>query len=160
MSPDPQAISKLIDRYQQGISTFESAVRGAEPSTFDSAPAPGKWSIRQIAAHLTDSESVAAVRYRMIAAQPGCRLTPYDQDKWAEHLIYTNQPLEETLIAFAAQGRLNVAMLRNLTQEAWARTAIHEERGEYTLYGMVEHNAGHTERHTEQVLSIRQKSKF
>ena len=137
---------------------MEDAVRGAAPYIMDNAPAPGKWTIRQILCHLTDSETVAATRFRMFVAQPGSLLKAYDQEKWADTLGYANMPLEDTLRCFVAVRRNTVNMLRALPLQAWERKAVHEERGEGDLFGQVEHNAKHAETHAGQVMNIRNKA--
>lgn len=158
MKFEQQQISALVERYENGIPLFDRAVCGASASEIDKISAPGKWTIRQISCHIADSEAVAAVRYRMIAAQPGSSLSAFDQELWAEHLVYSKQPWEVALGAFAATRRYNCAMLRALPVETWSRTAVHVERGEHTLYKMVEHNAQHLENHAGQVTNIRQNS--
>src|SRR5260370_39487201 len=46
-------------------------------------PAPGKWSIRDIVAHLADTELVQSCRCRWMAFEDNPALIPFDQDKWA-----------------------------------------------------------------------------
>ena len=155
MGFDLPTISQLLDRYHHGIHLFTETLQG---TPLDVAPAPGKWTARQITCHVADSEAVAAVRYRMIAAQPGSVLSAFDQEKWESQLLYAHQSAEEALAAFSAMRLHNLNMLRGLPLEAWSLTATHEERGEHTLYRMVEHNATHVENHAGQVLAIRQKA--
>jgi hypothetical protein len=152
---DLPSITELLNRYEKGIVLFTDAVHGVPADRFDTPPQPGKWTARQIVAHVADCEAVAAVRYRMIAAQPGSTLTAFDQDRWANQLLYAYQPWEDALAAYAAMRRHNLHMLRALPPEAWSRSAIHEERGENTLFRMVKHNAEHVENHAGQVLNLR-----
>jgi hypothetical protein len=152
---DLSATAQLLDRYHQGIALFVDAVHKVPEAQMDSIPAPGKWTARQIVCHVADSEAVAAVRYRMIAAQPGSTLTAFDQEKWEIELHYAQQPFTEALEAFEVMRLYNVNMLRGLPLGHWGRVANHEERGAYTLFKMVEHNATHVEGHTGQVLRLR-----
>jgi hypothetical protein len=147
----------LIDRFENGIQLIESATRGAEEAFCDRPPAPGKWSIRQIVTHVTDADVVAAMRFRLIAAQPGSRLTPFDQEVWAERLGYNRQPLSDALKAFVAVRKYTAQMLRNLPEAAWSNTAVHEERGEVSLAAYVEHMCVHAENHAEQIRKARSK---
>lgn len=158
MDPDFPMVSQLLDRYQTGVTLFTDAVGGVPVDRLDVPPAPGKWTVRQIVCHVADSEAVAAVRYRMIAAQPGSSLSAFDQEKWEHQLWYAHQSLDEALAAFTAMRRHNLNMLRVLPQDAWSRVATHVERGEHTLFRMVEHNATHVESHAGQVLAFRQES--
>ncbi|HUR37560.1 MAG TPA: DinB family protein [Terriglobales bacterium] len=152
---DLATIAQLLDRYHRGIALFSEAVWSIPANRVDEPPLPGKWSARQIVCHVADCEAVAAVRYRMIAAQPGSMLSAFDQEKWEKELIYEAQPMADALAAYAAMRLHNVNMLRGLPLGHWARIATHVERGEHTLYRMVEHNATHVESHAGQVLAIR-----
>ena len=147
----------LIDRFEKGIQLIENAVRGAEEAFCDRPPAPGKWSIRQILVHVADADVVSAMRFRLIAAQPGSRLTPFDQEIWAERLNYNRQPLSDALNAFVAVRKYTAQMLRNLPESAWSNTAVHEERGEVSLPAYVEHMCVHAENHAEQIRKVRNK---
>jgi DinB superfamily len=154
MSPE---IKNLLDRFENGTTVFEDALRGVPPAVADRVPAPGKWSIRQIAAHLADAELVGAVRMRFIAAQPGSPLKAYDQDVWANELAYTKLPVEDSLAAFRAARKYTSTMLRNLPESAFTRTGMHEERGEESLQRLVELYCDHTDHHARQIRELRGK---
>ena len=150
-------IQNLIQRYGKGIQVFEDALRGLTPEVADRVPAPGKWSIRQIAVHLADSELVTAVRLRWVAAQPGSKIPAYDQDTWTAKLAYEKQSLDEILELFRAVRRATATLLRHLPEEAWANTGNHEERGVVTFKQFVELYTDHAEHHSRQIRDLRSK---
>lgn len=151
-----EEITQVIQRFEATIALVENEVKTSLPQIWDKSPAPGKWTIRQIMAHLADCEAIAAMRFRLIAAQPGSTLTAFDQDIWAQKLTYSKQPVETALAAYVTMRRYNVHMLRNLPEDAWSRIAMHEERGPQTLTKMVEHNSKHAEDHAAQIRRIRE----
>jgi len=157
MDFDAVSVKELLDRYHQTKAHFETAARSVPPDKFDSPPAPGKWTARQIICHLGDCEAVAAWRYRMIIAQPGSTLTAFDQEKWEKELGYGGQSWEDALRAYTVLRWYNLEMLRRLPVEAWSRVAMHEERGENSLFRLVKHNAEHVENHAQQVRNIARK---
>src|SRR3954471_11182986 len=55
---------------------------------------PGKWAVRFILHHLSDSETVLFDRIRRVLSEPRQVIWVYDQDAWATGLDYTNLPLE------------------------------------------------------------------
>ena len=57
--------------------------RGLSVDELAGRPAPGKWSIQELAAHLADDELVGAYRIRMILSSPGTPIQAFDQDVWA-----------------------------------------------------------------------------
>lgn len=146
---------QLISRYEQGIETFAKALDGITPGVLDRAPAPGKWSIRQLAAHVAESDMVGAVRMRFIAAEPGSPLKAYDQDVWANSLYYNQQALEQSLALFGGVRQATAAILRRLPEAAWNHVAMHEERGAVSLTEMLELITRHAEHHCQQIRHLR-----
>ncbi len=62
---------------------LERLVKGLPISRLRERPAPGKWSVSEILAHLADAELVTAWRLRQILGAPGTPIQAYDQDSWA-----------------------------------------------------------------------------
>ena len=151
------AHEELIRRYEKGIDVFEKALAGVPESKLDTPRAPGKWTIRQIAIHVTDSEVVGLARFRTIAAEPGKTIKAYDQEKWTSNLHYEKQPLKESVELFRAGRKQTAAMLRALPESAWKNTAVHEESGEQRLDKFLEHYCEHVENHAKQIMETRQK---
>src|SRR3954465_12736114 len=56
--------------------------------------APGKWSVRYILHHLTDSETVLYDRIRRVVSEPRQVIWWYDEDAWSKALSYSERPLE------------------------------------------------------------------
>jgi uncharacterized damage-inducible protein DinB len=146
---------ELIKRYEQGVAALELALRDLPEAALDRIPAPGKWSIRQIAAHLADAEIVVAARLRWVAAEPGSLLKAFDQETWANKLHYEHRSLQQSLELFRALRHATASMLRSLPEPAWLHTGTHEERGEVSLRRLVEDYSSHAERHTGQILELR-----
>ena len=105
------------------------ALRGLPATAADFKPAPGKWSLRQIVAHLADAELVVCTRLHWAAAEPGKAIVAYDQDKWAATAQYEATPLQLSLETFKAVRQWNLSFLRKLTPEQWEGFVTHEERG-------------------------------
>ena len=55
---------------------------------------PGKWSVRYILHHLSDSETVSFDRIRRVLSEPRPVLWVMDQDAWVTGLDYSQVPLE------------------------------------------------------------------
>ncbi len=144
-------VQDLISRYEQGAHLLEDALRGVPPEALDRVPAPGKWTIRQIAIHLADSEIVIANRIRAVAGDPGSRLLAFDQEHWAANMPYDRLPIEPAIALVRALRESTAGLLRALPESAWARTGDHEERGVLSLQDIVESGANHGENHARQI---------
>jgi len=107
--------------------------------------APGKWSLRQIAAHLADCEIAWSWRLRQAYGQPGVMIQPFDQDTWAP--IYSTYSFTDAQATYATLRRWNILFVQALTPEDRAKAVFHPERGEETLWTIVEIMAGHDLHH-------------
>jgi hypothetical protein len=152
-------IPALLERYRRGPELLAVVLTGVFGEEEDFVPAPGKWSIRQIVAHLADSEMVAAHRFRQVIAEDNPTLVPYDQDAWAQNLDYARRKPKQSLESFRRMRTENYELLKDLPETAYQRTANHLERGVMTLRHMIELYAQHAESHARQLQEIREKFK-
>src|ERR1700754_2593032 len=70
------------------IQKLAKAIKGLDKKKLSKRPAPGKWSITEILAHLADTEMVASWRMRLILGQNGAPVHAFDQDVWATTFKY------------------------------------------------------------------------
>src|SRR6202795_334947 len=57
-------------------------IKGVPTSKLRKRPAPDKWSVAEILAHLADIEIVVGWRMRSILGTPGTPVQAYDQNAW------------------------------------------------------------------------------
>ena len=117
--------------------------------------APGKWAIRDVFAHLADSELMGGVRLRMVLAQDRPTLIGYDQDLWSDRLRYSEVDVRRALEQFAVLRRSNLRLWENLSPADLTRVGLHNERGEESLGHMRNLYAGHDILHLNQLDRIR-----
>ncbi len=86
----------------------------ATPSKLRKRPAPDKWSIAEIVAHLADTEIAGGWRMRLILGAPGCAVSAFDQDSWVTALHYDKRDPRKALEQFRVLREANLAMLKNL----------------------------------------------
>ncbi len=149
----------LIDQYKDGYRVVAEALAGASDQELDTPPAPGKWTAREIAHHLGDSEMTAAVRLRLLVATPRPQIMGYDQEEFARRLYYDKRPIEASLDAFNAARRSTAEILDRLTETEWRREGTHSEAGRYTPESWLEIYAGHAHAHADQILVARNAGK-
>ena len=130
-------------------------LKGLTEKQLSRRPAPGKWSIKEIVAHLADGEVILGSRYRFIAAHDKPAIAGYDQDLFVEKLGVGNATTEELLDDFEMARMVNIGLLARLPDEAFDRVGIHSERGEESIGTIVTLYAGHDRVHLAQVETIR-----
>jgi hypothetical protein len=133
---------------------LERLIKGAPASKLRKRPAPGKWSVAEILAHLADSEVVRGWRMRQILGAPGTQIQAYDQDTWAAAGHYEKRDARKSLEHFRAAREANLVLLKSLTPEQWKHHGMHAERGVETIEHIVHLNAGHDVNHTRQIERI------
>ena len=148
-------IPTLLERFRRGPELVASALTGISGVEEDFVTAPGKWSIRQIAAHLADSELVGAHRLRQVIAEDNPTLIAFDQDAWTKNLDYSRRKAEQSLETFRRIRTENYELLKAVPDSAWERTGNHTENGPMTLLRLLEGYAGHAESHARQLQQIR-----
>lgn len=129
-------------------------VRGVPRTRLTKRPAPGKWSVGEILAHLSDTELVGGYRVRTILGAPGTPIQAYDQDKWAEAGGYARRDPRESLALFSTLREANLKLLKSLRPEQWKQSGMHAERGEESIEKIVRMFAGHDRNHIQQIERI------
>ncbi len=133
---------------------IEALIKGLTAKQLAKKPRPGKWSIREIIAHLTEAEMVMCCRARWIAFEDKPTLVPFDQGKWSQAWAREKEPLGETLGRLRLLRRSQVRLLKSLPKAHFKRTGHHLERGIVTLKEQMETAAGHDLNHLEQIERI------
>src|SRR5687768_7420575 len=132
-------------------------VEGLSADHLDQRPAAGKWSIREIVAHLADDELVGAYRIRLILSAPGTAIQAFDQDVWARTGRYGTRDISDSLALYRTLRFANLKLLQSLTAQEWDLSGVHAERGIESLRDIARYFAGHDINHFRQIESIRRR---
>ena len=114
--------------------------------------AEGKWSPREVVAHLADCELVFSFRLRQTLAMPSPVIQPFDQDEWAKR--YGSYDMASALVMFHAARGWNMKLIGGLSEADWQREMTHPERGTMTFQNVIETIAGHDINHLAQLQSV------
>ena len=148
-------IPELLERYRRGAELVAVAITGAAGPELDFKPTPDKWSVRQIVAHLADTEAVTVARLRSMIAEDNPALVPFDQNAWADKTDYAKRKPSQALDTMRHLRADNYALLRDLSEETFSRTGTHSRRGPMTLLDLLRLMAEHAEKHATQIRSVR-----
>ena len=149
----------LLERYRRGPEVLAMVLTGVFGEEEDFVPAPGKWSPRQIVAHLADAELVGAHRMRQVIAEDNPTLIAFDQDAWTRNLDYARRKPKQSLESFRRIRAENYELLKELPESAFERTGNHSENGPMTLRRLLEGYAEHAESHARQLQQMREEYK-
>lgn len=161
MQETPQQYTQRILGYLEGKKPMEvlaatprqiaRLVKGVSGKKLSQRPAPNKWSVTEILAHLADSEIVYGFRIRLILEAGDPPIQGIDQDKWAKFSDYATHDPTLSLEALRTNRERLVSLLKSLPREGWDLHGIHSERGKETVTRVVEMLAGHDLNHMMQI---------
>jgi hypothetical protein len=113
----------------------------------------GRFTPRQVVAHLADWEPIMRQRIATACAQPGAMLEVYDEVAMAAENGYSQSDPMEQLEVFARERAVTAGYLRSLQGEVWDNTVRHPERGDQTTEDLANLLLGHDLYHIEQISS-------
>jgi hypothetical protein len=133
------------------------AIKGVPTSKLRKRPAPDKWSVSEIVAHLADAEIAIGWRMRLILGAPGTPISAFDQDAWVTSLHYEKRDPRKSVEQFRVLRDANLALLKSLKPEQWKHYGMHSERGQETIEHIVRLIAGHDLNHLQQIERIQKR---
>ena len=148
-------LTEDLERFRRGAEVLATVLTGAAGEEVDYAPAPDKWTIRQIMAHLADAELVGAHRLRLVIAENNPTLTSFDQKAWTKNLDYARRKPTQSLETFRRLRAENYELLKELPESAFDRVGSHTANGPMSLRRLLQGYADHAESHARQVQEIR-----
>lgn len=129
-------------------------IKGQSGAKLRKRPAPGKWSVNEILAHLADTEIIVGFRIRLVVGEPGSSYSAVDQDAAVTTGHYEKRDPRTSLEHFRVVREANLALLKSLTPDQWKNYGMHSARGKETIEHMVRMYAGHDLNHTRQIEGI------
>jgi DinB family protein len=150
----------LVGSIQPAISLLEKTPKILETLLCDLSgellhwkPAPDRWSISEVLAHLSDLEQLYAERSRRMVSEDSPALQKYDQAQ-SPGGDYSRGSAGEHLAHFVRARRSSTGFLKGLPASAGERTGIHSELGCVTLSQMLNEWALHDLGHLRQIAEL------
>ena len=119
-------------------------------------PAPGKWSVQIVLAHLDDVEQLGMrSRGEAMVKQDRPLLKSFDQEARVIEMRYEKIDPRQSLASFTRQRNLNLKWLRKLRPAHLKRKGVHEKVGEVSVGEFLNEWAFHDLGHLKQILEIK-----
>jgi len=129
-------------------------IKGVPTARLRKRPAPDKWSVAEIVAHLGDVEIAIGWRMRFILGAPGTPVQAFDQNAWVNAGHYEKRDPRKSVELHRVVREANLALLKSLSPEQWKHYGHHAERGQESIEHMVRMVAGHDINHLGQIERI------
>ena len=128
------------------LEALDVLLGGVGPERETYAYAEGKWSIRELIGHLIDAERVFGYRAFCIARGESRNLPGFDENEYMLRAPYNQIDLEDLLRELRLVRLSNIAMLRNLDDEAWMRIGTANDN-QVSVRALAFIMAGHVRHH-------------
>ena len=112
---------------------------------------PGKWSVRFILHHLSDTETVFLDRIHRVLSEPRPVLSVMDQDAWAKALDYSLVPLDITRGVYESVRNAIIYFAGMHYERNGHLEWVHSVDGVRTLRDEFDKVAAHNENHLRQI---------
>jgi uncharacterized damage-inducible protein DinB len=135
---------QLTGQLQQLELLFESVTDRAALARY----ADGKWSIKEVLGHLSDTERIFSYRLLRIARGDQTPLPGYDENAYVPAGDFDRRPLSMLLAELRATRLSTAALMEGLPPESWARRGaangkpISARALAYIIVGHVSHHMG------------------
>jgi len=143
--PREALVRELTDSMHEALAAFD-----APEAALNRSYGAGKWTLRQILIHLSDSETVLLDRLRRMASENNPALIGFDENLWVTGLAYEKRDLTLARQQFEVARRSVIELAWILSDNVDARIGTHSEAGKQTFGENLKKIHEHTVHHMEQ----------
>lgn len=115
---------------------------------------PGRFSPREIIAHMADWEPILLGRMKSCLSNPGGSIQGIDEGEMAEQNGYATSNVADQMKKFRAARGETIEWLNGIQPEDWQKFGVHTERGKQTVYDQASALLGHDLYHIEQLTAL------
>jgi hypothetical protein len=139
---DGDIVAALGDQVSEAVTLFSGISEEASLHRY----APDKWSIRQVLAHLNDTERLFAFRAFWFARGLELDLPSFDQEICAQNDGADRRSWRSLVEEFESLRASSVSLFRHLPPEAWSRRGL-ASGNPFTVRALAYIAAGHVNHH-------------
>ncbi|MFS0673600.1 DinB family protein [Ornithinibacillus sp. 179-J 7C1 HS] len=121
-------------------------LRSVSEETARKAYAPGKWTLKEVVGHMTDSERVMSYRMLAIARNESAPLPAMEQDQYVSEANFNKLSWEQLLTGLDAVRSNTLSLISTIDDAAWVRngTVMNSTVSVGTIaYGIAGHELHH-----------------
>jgi len=114
----------ILTILEEQLQSTPALLQGVEESRGSFRYAPGKWSIKEVIGHLTDTERIMSDRALRIARGDTTPLPGFDENAYVPAMEADARALDDIVSEWSAVRRATLALFRGLPSAAWTRRGI------------------------------------
>lgn len=120
VAPDGDIVETLAREGARAVALLGELSQEQSSSSY----APGKWSVREVVAHVSDAERVFSYRALRFARADPTPLPSFDQEAWEPYTNAARRMWSDVVDEFRVVRASTVHLFRGLAPEAWSRAGV------------------------------------
>ena len=144
--PGSDVLGVLESQRLQMVQLF--AARSERDGSFRYAP--GKWTVKEVLGHITDTERIFTYRALRIARGDQTPLPGFEQDDFVKNGAFSERTLANLAEEFALVRAASVALFRSFPEKSWLQRGVASQK-EVTVRALAFITAGHQIHHLKQL---------
>lgn len=144
-----EIVHKLYDTLHATLPYFDQS-----PDVLNHSYAPGKWTLRELLVHISDTEAVLLDRLRRTASEKKPSFLAFDENDWAAKLHYKARDLNLAKQQYEVARRQIIELAKMLDESVDSMVGVHSEAGPQTFATNLAKVASHNAHHLEQAKAI------
>jgi len=144
-------LQPAVSLLEKTPAVLELLCRDIPEDTLDWKPAPERWSIAEVLAHLLEIEQLYAERAKRIVVDDNPQLVKYQPPDGA---AVRKRAAKQHLQDFVAARRAHIFFWHSIPANGGSRTGVHPEMGSITLLQLLNELANHDLGHLRQIAEL------
>jgi len=114
----------ILDALESNFKSTRDFLKSIPEEKGDYAYAEGKWSVKQVIIHITDTERVFAYRALTIARGDNTPLPGYDENVWADNCAAEKRTLADVVEEYLSVRQSTIHLVKSFDEEMFSRKGI------------------------------------
>lgn len=136
----------LLQHLQENVETTKKFILSLPKDKLNYTYAPGKWTIREILAHIIDMERVYSYRILCFARNEKSSLPGFDHISYVQYSGVNNRDIRQVIQELRNVRQSMISLLEGLPEEAFSRKGIINGNA-VSVRALAYHIAGHELHH-------------
>jgi uncharacterized damage-inducible protein DinB len=138
----------ILDVLAKQLGDYRQLLVGVSDEAATAAPAPGKWSVKQVLGHLCDAERIMAYRALRFARGDAGELRGFEQDDYVSEAHSNSRSVDDLLTELESIRKATIALFGSLPPDTEKRTGVANEK-KVSVRALAYIVAGHAQHHLE-----------
>jgi hypothetical protein len=142
--PNGELVSILENNLSKTLTFFQSITEANGEFRY----APGKWSIKEVLGHMTDTERIMSTRLLRFGRGDSTPLPGFNENIYVNGANFNQRSLKSLLEEFMVTRNATITLIKNMPEEAWLRKGLANQY-ENTTRALAYMIAGHEMHHCQ-----------